>query len=288
MTNQIQLLSPAKLNLFLHITGRRADGYHTLQTIFQLINYGDDMTFNCRADNQLRLTTNLQGVAEQDNLIIKAAKALQARAHCKTLGADITLNKRLPMGGGLGGGSSNAATTLIALNTLWQCNLSRNTLAEIGGTLGADVPIFVHGRSSWAEGVGEILQPIDLPTRWFVVLCPNCHVSTKDVFCHKDLTRSTPAITVAAFLQTGGQNDCQNLVRKLHSEVDNMLIWLENLSPNARMTGTGACVFAAFDSVQKAQSVLAKVPDEFSGFVAQAINESPHHALISSNVSTGA
>lgn len=277
MTSQLQLLSPAKLNLFLHITGRRADGYHTLQTVFQLLNYGDDMSFSLRDDGQLKLTSNLIGVADADNLILKAAKALQSYAQCSALGANIILNKRLPMGGGLGGGSSNAATTLIALNKLWQCDLSLDTLSDIGGKLGADVTVFIHGKSSWAEGIGEILQPIDLPQRWFLVLCPQCHVSTKAVFCHKDLTSSTPAITVAAFLQTGGQNDCQSLVRMLYPEVDKALIWLENLTSTARMTGTGGCIFATFDSAQKAQSVLAKAPDNLPGFVAQGMSESPYY-----------
>ncbi len=287
MTKSLQLLSPAKLNLFLHVTGQRPDGYHTLQTVFQLLDYGDDMHFQVREDAQIKLSSNLQNVADDDNLIIQAAKVLQTMTP-QAKGVDITLDKRIPLGGGLGGGSSNAATTLIALNKLWQCQLSLTDLKKIGSTLGADVPVFIHGTSAWAEGIGDVLQTIALPQRWFVVLCPRCHVSTKTVFCHKDLTRSTPAITVAAFLQTGGENDCQSLVRKLHKEVDNALIWLGKVSPTAQMTGTGACVFAAFDSAQEAQSVLANAPDNLPGFIAQAINESPFNHLNSVNVSTGA
>jgi len=277
----LTLLSPAKLNLFLHITGRRADGYHNLQTLFQLLDYGDTLSFSTRSDGAITLAPELPGVAFEHNLIIKAARALDAYKPA-TAGVDIQLQKRLPMGGGIGGGSSNAATTLVALNHLWGCGLDKNQLQTIGLQLGADVPVFINAQTAWAEGVGEELQAIEMQPKWFLVIQPDCHVSTAEIFSHKDLTRDTSAIKVAAFLEQGGQNDCEALVRKLYPQVDNALIWLQNFDRNARMTGTGACVFASFESAEIALNVQAKLPKHLPGFVAQGVNQSPLYKLLPS------
>lgn len=281
MTN-LTLLSPAKLNLFLHITGRRADGYHNLQTLFQLLDYGDTLSFTTRKDGKITLAPDLAGVPFEQNLIIKAVRALDAHKPSGA-GVDIHLDKRLPMGGGIGGGSSNAATTLVALNHLWGCGLNKNQLHNIGLTLGADVPVFINAETAWAEGVGEALQPIEMQPKWFLVIQPDCHVSTAEIFSHKDLTRDTSAIKVAAFLEQGGQNDCEALVRKLYPQVDNALIWLQKFDHNARMTGTGACVFASFASAEIAHRVQAQLPKHLSSFVAQGVNQSPLYKLLPSS-----
>ncbi len=275
----LTLLSPAKLNLFLHITGRRADGYHNLQTLFQLLDYGDTLHFTPRPDNTITLEPSLPGVAAEHNLILRAARQLQPLA-TGAPGVDIRLEKRLPLGGGLGGGSSNAATALVALNHLWQCGQSTRQLQALGLSLGADVPVFVQGRSAWAEGVGEQLSPLSLPDRWYLVLTPDCRVSTAEIFAHKDLTRGTPDITVAAFLEQGGRNDCQNLVRRLYPAVDEALDWLCKTAGNARLTGTGASVFASFDSAEAAHRILAKAPSHLPGFTARGIDSSPVHRLL--------
>jgi 4-diphosphocytidyl-2-C-methyl-D-erythritol kinase len=288
MNSRLSLLSPAKLNLFLHITGRRADGYHQLQTVFQLLNYGDKLDFELINEDQILLEPALPGVRFDDNLIVKAARALVPHKTTKN-GVYINLKKILPMGGGIGGGSSNAATTLVALNHLWQCNLSRRQLGDIGLGLGADVPVFVQGRTAWAEGVGELLEPIDLATNWFLVVQPDCHVSTASVFSHKDLTRDTPAIKVAAFLEGGGHNDCQPLVRRLYPEVNECLQWLEKSGYQPRMTGTGACVFVSFETAESALEAQLKMADlrvngsKVESFVAQGINFSPSYSLLPSH-----
>jgi 4-diphosphocytidyl-2-C-methyl-D-erythritol kinase len=274
----LTLPAPAKLNLFLHITGQREDGYHTLQTLFQLLDFGDELSFSLRDDDEIRLEPEIEGVPHEDNLIVKAARLLQTHSN-KLQGANIHLTKLLPMGGGIGGGSSNAATTLLALNQLWQTQLTLPELAKLGRQLGADVPVFIEGNSAWAEGVGEQLQALELPEKWYLVLTPNCHVSTAEIFSHKDLTRDTPSITVAAFLEQGGVNDCQPLVRSLYNEVDSALSWLSQFG-DAKMTGTGACVFAAFDNKASAEAVLAKTPNTLNGFVACAINHSSVHKLL--------
>ena len=275
MTDALTLTSPAKLNLFLHITGQREDGYHNLQTLFQLLDFGDDIRFSRRTDGELMLTPVMASIPHEDNLIIRAARLLQQATHCN-LGADIHIDKRLPMGGGIGGGSSNAATTLLALNKLWNTQLGVAQLATLGATLGADVPVFVAGNSAFAEGIGEQLQPMTLPEQWFVVLAPNCHVSTADIFCHKDLTRDTPIIKVAAIPEQGRRNDCQSLVREIFPEVDEALNWLSQHGV-ARMTGTGACVFTALDSKAEAQAVLDNTPDNLTGFIALGVNRSICH-----------
>jgi 4-diphosphocytidyl-2-C-methyl-D-erythritol kinase len=277
--SSLTLVSPAKLNLFLHITGRRVDGYHNLQTLFQLLDYGDEMTFNTRTDGAITLTPDLPGVPFEQNLIIKAVRKLEAykAGHA---GVDIHLHKRLPMGGGIGGGSSNAATTLVALNHLWECGLNKQQLQAIGLQLGADVPVFINAQTAWAEGIGETLEPIKMQPKWFLVVQPDCHISTAEIFSHKDLTRDTSAIKVAAFLERGAKNDCQALVRKLYPQVDKALIWLQKFDRNARMTGTGACIFASFESAEKAQHVQALLPNDLPGFVARGVNKSPLYKLL--------
>ena len=278
----LTLLSPAKLNLFLHITGRRPDGYHNLQTFFQLLDYGDTLSFTSRADGRITLAPELPGVSFEQNLIIKAARALEPYKAANA-GVDIQLTKRLPMGGGIGGGSSNAATTLVALNHLWDCGLTKNQLQAIGLKLGADVPVFINAQTAWAEGVGEQLQAVEMQPKWFLVVQPDCHVSTAEIFSHKDLTRDTSAIKVAAFLERGGKNDCEALVRKLYPQVDNALIWLQKFDRNAQMTGTGACVFASFESAEEALKVQAQLPKNLPGFVAQGVNQSPLYKLLPAN-----
>jgi len=275
----LSLPAPAKINLCLHVTGRRADGYHELQTAFQLLDYGDQLDFRLRRDGAIRLSPTIPGLPPEQNLIWRAARRLQQTCPGAP-GADIHLHKRLPMGGGLGGGSSNAATTLLALNHLWDCRLPLPKLQTLGLELGADLPVFIAGHSAWAEGVGEQLTPLELPERWYLVITPPCPVATGTIFCHKDLTRDTPPITVAAFLERGGKNDCQPLVRKLYPQVDKALIWLEKLNPSAQMSGTGASIFASFETEAQARDILAKTPDNMSGFVARGVNLSPVHTKL--------
>ena len=280
--SQLSLLAPAKLNLMLHITGRTDNGYHQLQTVFQLLDYGDTLHFRTREDEAINLTPAIAGVANDDNLIIKAAKLLQAR--CKSpCGADIRLEKILPMGGGIGGGSSNAATTLLALNSLWNVHLSLSELAELGLSLGADVPVFVQGRSAWAEGIGEQLQAIDIPAAYYLVLKPDCEVSTAEIFSHKQLTRNTSPITIAAFFEKGGHNDCEPVVKQLYPQVDSALKWLNNHTDSAspaRLTGTGCCVFVSFADALSAQKTLQQLPKGVSGFVAKGVDISPAHTAL--------
>ena len=265
--------APAKINLFLHITGQRDDGYHLLQTAFQFLDYGDVLQFGVHDNPSISLSTAIDGVDDEDNLIIRAARALQASANIQQ-GVNITIEKRLPIGGGLGGGSSNAATTLLALNQLWQCHLSKTELAQLGLTLGADVPIFIHGEAAWAEGVGEQLSPISPPEPWYAVLVPNCHVSTAEVFSSQELTRDCEPITISRFLSGEGRNICEDVVTKLYPQVSEALSWLGQYG-KARMTGTGACIFASFDSRAQAQQVITAIPAHWQGFVAKGCNCSP-------------
>ncbi len=269
----MRLLSPAKLNLFLHITGRREDGYHNVQTLFQLLNYGDWLELETREGKTITLECDQLNISTEENLVYRAAKRLQESAGVSK-GARIRLEKTLPEGGGLGGGSSNAATTLLALNRLWELNLPVSRLAQLGLQLGADIPLFVHGHSAWAEGVGEQLTPVELPRQWYVVIAPNCAVSTAEVFSQQQLTRDTPPITIAAFFERGGANDCQVVVRGLYREVDKALIWLEKFG-QAQMTGTGACVFLPVADEAQAQAIFAQIPTQWRGFAAQGINCSP-------------
>ena len=265
----LTVLSPAKLNLFLHITGRRADGYHELQTVFQLLDHGDDLHFESNDTGEIVLHCNEPALAGPDNLVLRAASALQ-RTTGTTAGAVIHLHKRIPAGAGLGGGSSNAATTLVALNRLWNTALETEQLCGLGVALGADVPVFVQGTSAWAEGVGDVLIPIDLPEKTYLVITPDCHVSTAEIFSHQQLTRDTTPIKMAAFLAGQTRNDCENLVRRLYPPVDRALNWLSRHA-TARMTGTGASVFAAFDSYQEAAAVFSRLPAELTGFVARGL-----------------
>jgi len=265
--------APAKLNLFLHITGRRRDGYHLLQTVFQLLEHGDALQFRLTSDGKISRDYALPGVPAEADLVVKAASSLQAR--CQTSqGVSIRLQKRLPAGGGLGGGSSDAATTLVALNHLWGCGLTPNQLAELGLQLGADVPVFVHGHSAWAEGVGEQLAATDLPGHWYVVLAPAVNVSTAQVFSDLQLIRDCPPITIRDFLTGRGQNVCEPVVCAQYPEVAAALKALSRFAP-ARLTGTGACVFAAFDSEQAARLAWAELAGQWQGFVAKGVNTSP-------------
>ncbi|MEB4676184.1 4-(cytidine 5'-diphospho)-2-C-methyl-D-erythritol kinase [Enterobacteriaceae bacterium G50] len=273
--------SPAKLNLFLYITGQRADGYHELQTLFQFLDYGDTLTIEPRQDGQLRLLTPLEGVPDEENLIIRAARLLMktaAQTHrlAEGSGADISIEKRLPMGGGLGGGSSNAATVLVALNHLWQCGLSEDELAEIGLTLGADVPVFVRGHAAFAEGVGEQLTPIDVAEKWYLVVHPGVSIPTPVIFKDPELPRNTPKRSIDTLLKCEFGNDCEVIARKRFREVDEVLSWLLEYAPS-RLTGTGACVFAEFDTELAARQVLEQAPEWFNGFVAKGVNLSPLH-----------
>lgn len=265
--------APAKINLFLHITGQRDDGYHLLQTAFQFLDYGDVLQFEIQDNPSIVLSPSLDGVDDNDNLIIRAARTLQNAANIKQ-GVNITIEKRLPMGGGLGGGSSNAATTLVALNQLWQCHLSKSKLAQLGLTLGADVPIFIHGEAAWAEGVGEQLSPISPSEPWYAVLVPDCHVSTAEVFSSQELTRDCEPITISRFLSGEGRNICEDVVTKHYPQVSEALSWLSQYG-KARMTGTGACIFASFDSRVQAQQVITAMPAHWQGFVAKGCNRSP-------------
>ena len=276
--NPLILPAPAKINRFLHITGRRADGYHELQTLFQLIDYGDELQFSPRSDGQIKLTDNIPGLPSEQNLVVRAAIALQQATGC-TAGVDIKLIKTIPAGGGLGGGSSDAATTLLGLNHLWGTNHPISALLEIAQTLGADVPVFVRGNSAWAEGIGEQLQPVEMPESWVLIVKPDCEVSTAQLFSHPELTRDHSPITIARFLEQGAGNDFEPLVRKLYPAVDQGLDWLGQYA-DAQLTGTGACLFAMFADQQQAQQVLKQLPKPFSGFVAATVNRSPLHEIL--------
>lgn len=265
--------APAKLNLFLHVVGRRPDGYHLLQTLFRFLDVGDTLRIVCQQDPAIRLLNPLPGVAIEQDLCYRAARLLQECTGCR-LGADIGLDKRLPMGGGLGGGSSDAATVLLVLNRLWRLGLSREVLQALGLELGADVPVFVFGRSAFAEGVGERLQPVALPPASYVVLIPPVHVSTQAIFSHPGLTRDTPETKIAALSEGGGHNDLQSVVVALYPVVGEYLAWLRQFG-DARMTGSGACVFAAFTERAVAERVFAQRPAEMKGFVADGIDRHP-------------
>ena len=275
----LTLPAPAKLNLMLHITGRREDGYHNLQTLFQFLDYGDELSFRVRDDHQLTLSPEVEGVAFEDNLIIRAARMLQKKS-ARPCGADIRLNKILPMGGGLGGGSSDAATTLLALNHLWQLNLDVDELAAAGLSLGADVPVFVRGQAAFAEGVGEQLTPVpQLAEPWYLVVVPQVHVNTAKIFSHEGLTRDSSAINIRTALEQGGRNDCQAIVTTLYPEVGKALILLNKFS-FAKMTGTGACIFSSFGSEAEAISVSEQLPAEYVAFTAKGVNLSPTHKVL--------
>jgi 4-diphosphocytidyl-2-C-methyl-D-erythritol kinase len=275
--------APAKLNLFLHITGQREDGYHLLQSVFQFVDFSDELKFNIRTDGEVHRVNDVPGVAEQDDLIIRAAKMLQQKTGC-SLGADIQLDKKLPMGGGVGGGSSDAATTLVALNHLWETGLDLNQLAELGLSLGADVPVFVQGYSAFAEGVGEQLEAINLPEPWFLVIKPPVHVSTAEIFTDPQLTRNSSAIRICD-LKTGAieiddlTNVCEPIATQHYPEIAEVIEYLKQTG-QARMTGTGACVFSQFETQAAAQNVLDGLPEKWTGFVAKGMNTSPLHQYL--------
>ncbi|MFB1001941.1 MAG: 4-(cytidine 5'-diphospho)-2-C-methyl-D-erythritol kinase [Pseudomonadales bacterium] len=287
--NALTLPSPAKLNLFLHITGRRSDGYHELQTAFQLLDFGDTVEIDTRSDNKIVLLESLEGVPDEDNIVVRAAKLLQKQESGKNrvLGANIKINKQIPMGGGLGGGSSNAASTLLGLNYLWKTGLSNDQLAEIGLSLGADVPVFIYGQNSFGEGIGERLQTLVLPKYWFTVIKPPVSVPTAEIFLHSQLTRDTVTIRIAAVfehLQTPDlakelRNDCEDIVRREYPEISEALDWLNRLG-TARLTGTGACIFARFASLAEAEAVLAEMPASYTGFIAQGTDRSTAHQAL--------
>ena len=265
--------APAKLNLFLHVVGRREDGYHLLQTVFRFIDFGDDLSFTVRDDGAIRRITALPGVTAEQDLSIRAARALQSASGCR-LGADIGILKRLPMGGGLGGGSSDAATTLIVLNRLWHTGLSRLRLQQLALTLGADVPVFVFGQNAFAEGIGERLQALSLPSAWYLILVPELTVSTAEIFSDVELTRNTNAITMAAFSVGRGRNDLAPVVCRRYPQVARHLEWLRQFG-DARMSGSGACVFCAFHDEERARKVLAELPADMKGFVARGLDRHP-------------
>ena len=265
--------APAKLNLFLHVIGRRPDGYHLLQTAFQFVDFSDLLDFCIRPDSGLSLRTNYSTINPEADLSLRAARLLQRETSCNS-GADIRITKRIPMGGGLGGGSSNAATTLAALNTLWSLGLTTEQLTELGLRLGADVPIFLYGHAAWAEGIGEELTPIEPEEGWYLIIYPGCHVPTADIFRAADLTRNTPAITIRDFLGSGGHNDCEAVVRHRFPGVAEVLDWLQQHA-DARMTGSGSSVFARFDSSDQAAAIYDLLPSGWQGFVARALNRSP-------------
>lgn len=273
MRKHLILKSPAKLNLMLHITGRRDDGYHLLQTVFQFVGLNDTIEFNVRDDSRIVRLTENHGITAENDLMIRAANLLQAR-YCINQGIEISIEKQIPMGGGLGGGSSNAATTLMALNRLWKINLSSEELRKISLELGADVPIFIFGENAWAEGIGERLERVELPEKWFVIIHPQVFVSTPQIFSSKDLTRDCHPITIRAFLEGRGSNVCEPVACKLHPEIGEALRWLSRFSP-ARMTGTGACVFAVFDREAQANDVKSRLPEQWNGFVAPGLDRNP-------------
>lgn len=282
MSDSPQRLScpaPAKLNLFLHVTGRRADGYHLLQTVFRFIDFADTLNFTLREDAEVRHLNPLPGVPADSDLTVRAARLLQQETGC-SLGVEIEVDKRLPMGGGLGGGSSDAATTLLALNRLWRLGLTRPQLQQIGLRLGADVPVFVFGQNAFAEGVGEALMPIVLPRTWYVVLMPQVEVPTAKIFAAEALTRDTLPIRMAAFPDVLTRNDLQPVVCEMFPQVKKVIDWLA-LYADAKMTGSGACVFAEFNSQHEAQSVLESAPAEFKGVVARGLDQHPMLAWLS-------
>ena len=287
MSKRIELAAPAKINRFLHVCGQRKDGYHKLQTAFQFLDVSDHLSFDINTHtDKITLSPSFDSVSFEDNLIVRAARLLQATPEYLSLGekpgADITIDKRLPMGGGIGGGSSNAATTLWGLNLLWCLNINLDRLRQIGLTLGADVPIFLYGKSAWAEGVGENLQPLTLDESWLLLAVPDCHVSTKEIFLNSSLTRDTKITTMAAFLEHSDshnakqsfKNDCESLVRSLYSEVDKAINLLSQFG-HAQMTGTGACAFVLFNSKQDALDAQAQLPEFLKTIVCKAINDSP-------------
>ena len=273
MTQPLKLQSPAKLNLMLHITARRANGYHELQTVFQFIDLHDEMEFRVTQNGAIQRGRINTQINENDDLIIKASRLLQRR-YSVSAGVEISLHKNIPIGAGLGGGSSNAATTLMALNRLWRLDITSTELRQIGSQLGADVPVFIYGHSAWGEGIGDELTPLELPELWYLIINPGIFVSTAEIFASKDLTRDCHPLTIRAFLDGEGENVCQPVACKLYPEIQSAIDWLGEFSP-ARMTGTGASIFAAFDSVEKANTVKSLLPHNWTGYVVKGMNINP-------------
>jgi len=265
--------APAKINLFLHITNRREDGYHELQTLFQFLDLCDDLWFDVRNDNKIRRCTEIESVNEADDLVIRAANRLREVTN-SSLGVDISIDKKLPMGGGIGGGSSDAATTLVALNKLWGLNIPQQELAKIGLKLGADVPFFIHGHTAWAEGIGEKLQSFSAAEPWYLLVHPGIHISTAEIFSNSQLTRDTTPIKMLTFIAGDGNNDCEPVVRNNYPEVEKVFDWFGQGSP-ARLTGTGACVFCPYPDEASAQKVARSLPENWTGFVVKGLNRSP-------------
>ncbi|HEY2808130.1 MAG TPA: 4-(cytidine 5'-diphospho)-2-C-methyl-D-erythritol kinase [Steroidobacteraceae bacterium] len=267
--------APAKLNLFLHVLGRRPDGYHQLQTLFQLLDLADTVSIALRADGRIERPGDSYAMPAEEDLVVRAARALKSATGARG-GASLKVLKRIPLGAGLGGGSSDAATVLLALNNLWGCGLTLSELAGIGLPLGADVPVFVEGSSAWAEGIGERLTPVELSEAWYVIIHPGVTVGTGEIFQSPELTRNSSVITIRAFFESGGRNDCEPVVRAKYPEVADALDWLGRFAP-ARLTGTGACVFAACASAIDAERLAARVPDRWTSYVARGLNRSPLH-----------
>ena len=268
--------APAKLNLFLHVTGRRADGFHNLQTLFQLLDWGDEIGIEVSDDARIECVAGPATIAPEDDLTVRAARALQQATGTRR-GARIRVRKRIPLGGGLGGGSSDAATTLRVLNRLWKSGLTQADLARIGTTVGSDVPVFLYGSSAWGSGRGEQLTPIELPPAWYLIVHPGVAVATASIFQAPELTRNSPLVTMRGFSQAQTRNDCEPVVRQSFPEVAAALDWL---GPGARLSGTGSCVFVAFDDAAAAERVAARVPDEWTSFVARGVNRSPLDAAL--------
>ncbi|NBQ67780.1 MAG: 4-(cytidine 5'-diphospho)-2-C-methyl-D-erythritol kinase [Nitrosomonadaceae bacterium] len=273
--------APAKLNLFLHVVGRRPDGYHLLQTVFRFLDFSDQISFKLRDDGIVKLHNPIDGVPEEKDLCVRAAKLLQQKTGT-TQGVDIFLQKQIPMGGGLGGGSSDAATTLLALNHLWKVNVNPEQLLELGLQLGADVPVFIFGQNAFAEGVGEKLAAIELPPAWYLVLVPPVQVSTAEIFTSKELTRNTIPITIPPFSVWQGHNDLELVVCRAYPEVARCLEWLKRLENTtiAAMSGSGACVFAEFATEQAARAAFEQIPDDMKGFVAKGLDCHPMHKAL--------
>ena len=269
--------APAKINLFLRVTGRRADGYHLLQTVFRFLDVGDTLYFRVRQDGVVQRVNNVPGISAEEDITVKAARLLRQEAGVKR-GVEIRLLKQLPVGGGLGGGSSDAATTLLVLNQLWDLHLSRSELAQLGLRLGADVPVFIFGESAFGEGIGEELRPIALPPAWYLVLVPPVSVATRKVFEHPDLTRNSSPVTITAFSLVRGQNDLEPVVCSAYPDVARHLGWLRGQASAgsfAALTGSGACVFAEFSTESEARRVASLLPVGMHGFVAQGLDRHP-------------
>jgi|TARA_Y100000310_G_scaffold341788_1_gene442134 4-diphosphocytidyl-2-C-methyl-D-erythritol kinase len=275
MVDSLKLSAPGKLNLFLLVLGRRPDGYHRIQTLFQLVDCCDQLEFARGPGAEIDVLGDFGDLPPADNLIHRAASLLQKTVGHQA-GVSISVVKKIPMGGGMGGGSSDAATTLLGLNELWRLGLGLEDLLALGSQIGADVPVFIRGKTAWGEGTGDQLAPLQLAPKWYLVIVPECRVSTAEIFRHNELTRNSSAIKIADFLRRDAGNDCEAVVRSLYPEVDNALKWLSRWAP-AKMTGTGSSVFAGFDDRLAADKVLSEVPAKWDGFITEGINDSPLH-----------